>query len=69
MALMCNCCMIPGILAWAYGSSDLAEMDRGTMDPAGRDTTNIGRVLGIIGTVLWIAGSIWGSRHGLPIHR
>lgn len=43
-----------GIVAWVMGNNDVAEMDRGYMDPSGRDLTNAGRILGIIGTAFMI---------------
>jgi len=43
-----------GIAAWVMGSGDLKEMDAGTMDPAGRGTTQAGKICGIIGTILFI---------------
>jgi hypothetical protein len=42
------------IVAWVLGSTDLKEMDAGTMDPSGRGTTNAGKICGIIGTILLI---------------
>ncbi|OAI56234.1 hypothetical protein AYO49_04690 [Verrucomicrobiaceae bacterium SCGC AG-212-N21] len=47
-------CQPLGIWAWFMGNTDLREMNNGTMDASGRDTTNAGRILGIIGTVLFI---------------
>jgi len=47
-----------GIAAWIMGSGDLKEMDAGTMDPAGRGNTNVGKILGIIATVLMIVGVV-----------
>lgn len=44
------------IVAWILGSADLKEMDAGTMDPAGRSNTNVGKILGIVGTILMILG-------------
>lgn len=49
-------CGVCGIVAWVMGKADLAEMDAGRMDPAGRDLTNIGRILGIIACCLMLAG-------------
>ena len=43
-----------GIAAWIMGNGDLKEMDAGAMDPAGRSTTNAGRICGIIATILMI---------------
>jgi hypothetical protein len=47
-------CAPLGIAAWLMGSGDLKEMDAGTMDPAGRGTTQAGKICGIIGTILFI---------------
>jgi hypothetical protein len=49
-----------GIVAWVMGSGDLKEMDAGTMDPAGRGTTQAGKICGIIATILMILGVIIG---------
>ena len=49
-------CQPLGIAAWLMGRSDLKQIADGTMDPAGKDLTNIGRILGIIATVLLILG-------------
>ncbi len=46
------------IVAWVMGSSDLKQIDAGTMDPAGRGTTQAGRICGIIGTILLIISII-----------
>ncbi|KPJ62197.1 hypothetical protein AMK68_05195 [candidate division KD3-62 bacterium DG_56] len=48
------CCAIVGIVAWVMGNNDLREMEAGRMDPAGRDMTNIGRILGMVAVGLWI---------------
>lgn len=42
------------VVAWVMGSGDLKAMDGGTMDPAGRGTTQAGKICGIIGTILLI---------------
>jgi len=47
-----------GIVAWVMGSGDLKEIDAGTMDPAGRGTTQAGKICGIIATILMIIGVI-----------
>jgi len=47
-------CQPLGIVAWILGKADLKQMAEGTMDPSGKDTTNIGRILGIIATVFLI---------------
>jgi hypothetical protein len=51
------CCQVIGIVAWIMGNNDLREIDAGIMDPTGRDMTNVGRILGMIGVALlclWI---------------
>ena len=47
-----------GIAAWVMGSGDMKEMDAGTMDSAGRGTTQAGKICGIIGTVLFVLSLI-----------
>jgi hypothetical protein len=51
-------CQFLGIAAWLMGNADLKEIAAGTMDPSGKDMTNIGRILGIISTVLLIIGVV-----------
>ena len=51
-------CAPVGIAAWIMGRQDLAKMDAGQMDPEGRQLTNIGKILGIIATVLIAIGII-----------
>lgn len=49
-------CQILGIFAWVMGNADLREMDAGTMDTAGRESTNAGKICGIVGTGLLALG-------------
>jgi hypothetical protein len=51
---LCWCSFLTGIPAWLMGKSDLAEMDRGAMEPSGRRSTNIGRIIGKVVTIFWI---------------
>ncbi len=51
-ALVCNFALIPGILAWVFGRSDMREINAGRMDPEGRGMTQAGMILGIIGTLI-----------------
>ena len=44
------------LIAWIMASSDLREMDAGTMDPSGKSTTSSGRNIGVLGTTLWAVG-------------
>ena len=51
-------CAPLAIVAWVMGSGDLKQIDAGTMDPAGRGTTQAGKICGIVGTVLLILGIV-----------
>jgi hypothetical protein len=53
-------CMPLGIAAWIMGNGDLKQMDAGQMDPSGRSTTNAGRIIGMIATILAVVGLIIG---------
>ncbi len=46
-----------GGLAWGFGNREVREIDAGLRLPSGRTKARVGRVLGIIGTVLW--GGVW----------
>jgi predicted Zn finger-like uncharacterized protein len=41
-----------GPMSWIMGNNDLKEIRAGRMDPEGESQTNIGRILGMIGTIL-----------------
>lgn len=58
-------CAPLGIVAWVMGSADLKQIANGTMDPEGKQLTTIGRILGIIGTVVLILGIIFGLLFGI----
>jgi hypothetical protein len=49
-------CNILGPVAWILGKGDLKKMDEGIMDPKGRSNTNVGMILGIVGTVFLVLG-------------
>jgi len=49
-------CPLTGPFAWMMGSEDIRKIDAGRMDPAGRDLTQAGRIIGIIVSVLMIIG-------------
>jgi hypothetical protein len=51
-------CYPLGIVAWVMGNRDMKAIAAGTMDPEGKQLTNIGRILGIIGTVIFLVGAI-----------
>jgi predicted Zn finger-like uncharacterized protein len=44
--------IVPSLLAWLLGMSDLAKIRRGLMDPEGEDTTQAGWICGIVGTAV-----------------
>ena len=48
----CMVGLVFGILAWVMGNSDLRGMDEGEVDPAGRQLTQVGKILGIVGMAL-----------------
>jgi hypothetical protein len=45
---------ICGIIAWVMANKDQKEMAAGTMDPTGRETTQAGKICGIISVILGI---------------
>jgi predicted Zn finger-like uncharacterized protein len=48
--------LIFGPIAWIMGNNDIKEIQAGRMDPEGESQTNIGRILGMISTILGIVG-------------
>ncbi|MBE7325399.1 DUF4190 domain-containing protein [Nocardioides sp. Y6] len=48
------CCQILGPVAWIMGKKAVAEIDATPGRYSGRDKANIGKILGIIGTVLLV---------------
>jgi hypothetical protein len=50
--------LITGILAWLWGKQDLKKMDAGEMDPEGRQLTQIGYILGMVGVILHAVGLV-----------
>ncbi len=49
-------CQPVGIAAWVLGNNDLKAMDAGQMDPEGRQLTQVGKILGMVATILMIVG-------------
>jgi len=45
-------CVPLSIIAWVMANGDLGEIDAGRMDPTGRELTNAGKILGVVGTLL-----------------
>ncbi len=44
--------MFTGIPAWILGNHDMKEIREGRMDPEGESNTNIGRILGMVSTII-----------------
>lgn len=53
--------MITGIPAWIMGNADMEKIRNGTMDPTGESSTNIGRILGMVSTILGLVGLVFGG--------
>ena len=51
---------ILGPFAWWLGNIDLKEMDAGRMDPEGRQHTQIGKICGMVATIMMIVGLVVG---------
>jgi hypothetical protein len=51
------CCQLIAPIAWITGYTDLRSMDRGQMDPEGRSLTQVGMILGIVGTIILVLGT------------
>jgi hypothetical protein len=67
LVLFC-CCFIPGVIAWVMGSHDLAEMAAGRMDRSGQAATRAGKILGIVGVVLFcvvVLLALLGGHHSI----
>lgn len=45
-------------VAWIMGRQELAAIAAGRRDPANESTANTGKILGIVGTVLFVLGLI-----------
>lgn len=53
------CCSPLGIVAWVMGNTALREIDAAPAQYRNRQVVQIGRILGIIGTVLLILSLLW----------
>ena len=49
-------CQVLGPIAWSMGNKALREIDASGGQLGGRDTVNVGRILGMIGTALLVLG-------------
>ena len=48
------CCQLLAPVAWVMGQADMRQINDGVMDPEGRALTQVGMILGIVGTVLLV---------------
>lgn len=53
------CCFPLAIVSFFLSRSDMKEMDAGRMDPSGRGTTNIARIIAIVAIVLGVLQLIY----------
>lgn len=65
-ALVCGivgllCCGILSVIAWVQGNKALAQIDASGGTLGGRSNASVGRILGIIGTILWILGIVFSA--------
>ncbi|MGB1928949.1 MAG: DUF4190 domain-containing protein [Mariniblastus sp.] len=59
-SIVCNVCCLPGILAWIFGKQDMRQIDQGSMDPEGRSMTQVGMIMGMVITLLWVVPlAVW----------
>lgn len=54
-------CNFVGPFAWVLGNDDLEEIRAGRMDPQGESLTYVGKICGIIGSVLMIVQFVGGG--------
>jgi hypothetical protein len=63
------CCALLGPLAWIWGKQDMQKIKNGEIAQEAAQLTNIGMILGIVGTVLFglqlIGGCVWGLLVGI----
>jgi predicted Zn finger-like uncharacterized protein len=46
--------ILAGIPAWIMGNADMKKIRAGEMDPEGESNTNIGRILGMVSTIIFL---------------
>lgn len=61
------CCGPLSIVAWIMGQNEINAIDGGRRDPSQRGTANAGRIIGIVGTVLWGIGFLVATIGGIGI--
>ncbi len=53
------CCGLCAPIAWYLGSDELKRIAAGTAPASGESTAKVGKILGIIGTILLILSLVW----------
>jgi hypothetical protein len=53
------CCQLAAPVAWYLGNQELRSIREGRSSPAGQGMATAGKILGIIGTVLFVLTCIW----------
>jgi uncharacterized membrane protein YjgN (DUF898 family) len=51
-------CQVLGPFAWSMGSKAMREIDASGGQLGGRDTVNVGRILGMVSTALLVLGVV-----------
>jgi predicted benzoate:H+ symporter BenE len=51
--------IILGPIAWIMGNADMKKIREGAMDPEGESQTNIGRICGMVATILGLVGVVF----------
>lgn len=54
-----SCCYLLSPVAWYIGSQELKSIREGRSPAAGEVLANVGRILGIVGTVLLVLSLLW----------
>lgn len=54
-------CPVFSVMAWVMGTTDLQEMRIGRMDPQGLTSTQWGRVLGMLVSLVWVGIALFGT--------
>ncbi|HXU46790.1 MAG TPA: DUF4190 domain-containing protein [Thermoanaerobaculia bacterium] len=53
------CCGLAAPIAWYLGNKELHLIQAGQSSPAGQGLAQVGKILGIVGSVLLILGLVW----------
>jgi Domain of unknown function (DUF4190) len=59
-----SCCYLLSPVAWYIGSQELKSIREGRSPASGEVLANVGKILGIVGTVLLVLALLWGFLMG-----